>query len=140
MTKLVPIFVGLVSEHREVSANVIKKAFMATEQDFISSVRDQWHFKPQIAAVGTCCLVGIICDGVLYVGNAGDSRVVLGRANRSFSEVTAIQLSRDHNANIASVRDELHSLHPDDAQIVVLKHNIWRVKGIIQVKLWSFFY
>ncbi|KAJ7978649.1 Protein phosphatase 2C family protein [Quillaja saponaria] len=34
---------------------------------------------------------------------------------------------------IESVRQELHSLHPDDSQIVVLKHNVWRVKGLIQV-------
>lgn len=102
-------------------------------------MREQWHTKPQLAAVGTCCLVGIICDGLLHVGNAGDSRVVLGRADRSVTGVTAVQLSRDHNVNIASERDELHSLHPDDSNIVVLKHNVWRVKGIIQVILWSFY-
>ncbi|XP_017244854.1 probable protein phosphatase 2C 46 isoform X2 [Daucus carota subsp. sativus] len=111
----------------------IKKAFMATEEDFLSSVREQWHTKPQLAAVGTCCLVGIICDGLLYVANAGDSRVVLGRADRSATGITAVQLSRDHNVNIASERDELHSLHPADSHIVVLKHNVWRVKGIIQI-------
>lgn len=81
---LFPNLKRLISEHQGISASVIKKAFMATEEDFISSIRDQWHTKPQIAAVGTCCLVGIISDGFLYVGNAGDSRVVLGRADRAF--------------------------------------------------------
>ncbi|KAH9318478.1 hypothetical protein KI387_020247, partial [Taxus chinensis] len=28
---------------------------------------------------------------------------------------------------------ELQSLHPDDSHVVVLKHGVWRVKGIIQV-------
>jgi hypothetical protein len=31
------------------------------------------------------------------------------------------------------VRKELQSMHPEDRHIVVLKHNVWRVKGLIQV-------
>ncbi|GAA0174596.1 protein phosphatase [Lithospermum erythrorhizon] len=121
------------SEHQEISANVIKKAFAATEEEFLSVVRQQWRTKPQLASVGTCCLAGVICNGLLYVANAGDSRVVLGRAEKAVRGVTAVQLSTDHNANIESVRDELRSLHPNDPQIVVQKHRVWRVKGIIQV-------
>ncbi|KAK6140327.1 hypothetical protein DH2020_025922 [Rehmannia glutinosa] len=121
------------SESHEISANVIKKSFLATEEEFLSLVRQQWSVKPQIASVGTCCLVGVICDGILYVANAGDSRVVLGRTDKAVRGVSAIQLSIEHNANVESVRDELRSLHPDDSQIVVLKHKVWRVKGIIQV-------
>lgn len=122
-----------VSEHQEVSENVVKKAFAATEEDFLSLVKKQWHRKPHMASVGSCCLVGVLCNGLLYVANAGDSRVILGRERRGIKMVEAIQLSKEHNANIESVRDELHSSHPDDSQIVVLKHKVWRVKGIIQV-------
>ncbi|KAL0344596.1 UNVERIFIED_CONTAM: putative protein phosphatase 2C 38 [Sesamum radiatum] len=121
------------SEHKEISANVIKKAFLATEEEFLSVVRQKWHIMPQIASVGTCCLVGVICNGFLYIANAGDSRVVLGREDKAVGAVTAIQLSTEHNANIESVRDELRALHPNDSRIVVLKHKVWRVKGIIQV-------
>ncbi|KAI8556467.1 hypothetical protein RHMOL_Rhmol05G0255100 [Rhododendron molle] len=121
------------SEHQEISANVIKKAFLETEEEFLAIVKQQWVDKPQIASVGTCCLVGVICNGLLYVANAGDSRVVLGRAEKSVRGATAIQLSTEHNASIESVRDELRSLHPHDSQIVVLKHKVWRVKGLIQV-------
>ncbi|GER54333.1 protein phosphatase 2C family protein [Striga asiatica] len=121
------------AEHREISTNVIKKSFLATEEEFLSLVRLQWSVKPQIASVGTCCLVGVICDGLLYIANAGDSRAVLGRTDKAIKGVSAIQLSVEHNANSESVRDELRSLHPDDSQIVVLKHKVWRVKGIIQV-------
>ncbi|KAL0289376.1 UNVERIFIED_CONTAM: putative protein phosphatase 2C 38 [Sesamum calycinum] len=96
-------------------------------------MRQKWHIMPQIASVGTCCLVGVICNGFLYVANAGDSRVVLGREDKAVGAVTAIQLSTEHNANIESVRDELRTLHPNDSRIVVLKHKVWRVKGIIQV-------
>lgn len=121
------------SEHHEMSENVIRKAFAATEDDFLSLVKKEWPSKPNMASVGSCCLVGLICNGLLYIANVGDSRVVLGRAQRSTREVSAIQVSMEHNANIESVRDELHSLHPHDPQIVVLKHKVWRVKGIIQV-------
>lgn len=106
---------------------------MATEEEFLSLVRQQWLDKPQIASVGTCCLVGVICNGLLYIANAGDSRVVLGRVDKAVKGVTAIQLSTEHNANLESVRAELRLLHPDDPQIVVPKHKVWRVKGIIQV-------
>ncbi|XP_057471496.1 probable protein phosphatase 2C 38 [Actinidia eriantha] len=116
------------SERREISENVIKKAFLATEEEFLSLVKQQWLDKPQIASVGSCCLVGVICNGNLYVANVGDSRVVIGTKG-----ATAKQLSTEHNASIESVRNELRSLHPLDSQIVVLKHKVWRVKGLIQV-------
>ncbi|KAK3037136.1 hypothetical protein RJ639_031023 [Escallonia herrerae] len=121
------------SEQQSMSVDVIRKAFQATEDGFLSVVTKQWPMKPQIAAVGSCCLVGIICGGILYVANLGDSRAVLGRLVRATGEVLAIQLSAEHNASIESVRQELHSLHPDDSHIVVLKHNVWRVKGLIQI-------
>lgn len=52
---------------------------------------------------------------------------------KATGEVLSIQLSQEHNACIESVRQELQSLHPDDPHIVVLKHNVWRVKGLIQI-------
>lgn len=121
------------SEQQSMSADVIRKAFQATEEGFLSLVTRQWPLKPQIAAVGSCCLVGIVCNGTLYVANVGDSRVVLGKVVKATGEVLAVQLSAEHNASIESVRQELYMLHPDDPQIVVLKHNVWRVKGLIQI-------
>ncbi|KAF9674818.1 hypothetical protein SADUNF_Sadunf10G0166500 [Salix dunnii] len=124
---------GFTSENNGMSADVINKAFLATEEEFLSLVKNQWLHKPQIASVGACCLVGIVCSGVLYIANAGDSRAVLGRLERAIKEIKAVQLSYEHNASIESVREELHSLHPDDPHIVVLKHKVWRVKGLIQI-------
>ncbi|XP_076899087.1 putative protein phosphatase 2C 60 [Bidens hawaiensis] len=121
------------SENQSMSVEVIKKAFQATEEGFLSIVTKQWQMQPQIAAVGSCCLVGVVCGGNLYIANLGDSRAVLGRHVKATGEVLAIQLSEEHNACIESVRQELHSNHPDDSQIVVLKHNVWRVKGLIQI-------
>ncbi|XP_065856470.1 probable protein phosphatase 2C 38 [Euphorbia lathyris] len=130
---LFPNFKAMVSEHQEVSENVINKAFSVTEEDFLSLVKKQWLSKPEMASVGSCCLVGVICEGLLYTANAGDSRVVLGRSVRGSRGVTALQLSADHNVNVESTRNELRSLHPYDPHIVVMKHKVWRVKGIIQV-------
>lgn len=121
------------SENQGMSADVITKAFLATEEEFLSLVRKQWLIKPLLASVGACCLVGIVCSGLLYIANAGDSRAVLGRLEKTVKQVKAIQLSIEHNASIESVREELHSLHPDDPQIVVMKHKVWRVKGLIQI-------
>ncbi|XP_027350311.1 probable protein phosphatase 2C 38 [Abrus precatorius] len=126
-------FKSFAAEHQGISENVIRRAFAATEEDFLSVVKKQWLSKPQIASTGTCCLAGIICNGMLYIANAGDSRAVLGRAERATRETSAIQLSAEHNVNILTERDELRSKHPYDSQIVVKKHNVWRVKGIIQV-------
>lgn len=121
------------TEQNAMSMDVIRKAYHATEEGFLSIVAKQWTVKPQLAAVGTCCLVAVVCNGTLYIANAGDSRAVLGRTVKATGEVIGIQLSVEHNASIDSVRQELHSLHPDDPQIVVLKHNVWRVKGLIQI-------
>ncbi|KAK4789995.1 hypothetical protein SAY86_017299 [Trapa natans] len=121
------------TENHGMSADVIKRAFLATEDEFLSLVKKQWLIMPQIASVGSCCLVGVICSGQLYIANAGDSRAVLGRREKATKEMKAIQLSSEHNASCESVREDLRLLHPNDPHIVVLKHNVWRVKGLIQV-------
>ncbi|KAK8919337.1 putative protein phosphatase 2C 38 [Platanthera zijinensis] len=126
-------FAEFVSEHQGMSVDAIKKAFFATEEGFLAGVRKQWMKMPQLASVGSCCLIGVICCGMLYVANLGDSRAVLGRLESGRRAVAAVQMTTDHNASNEAVRDELRSQHPHDSQIVVLKHNVWRVKGIIQI-------
>ncbi|KAI4352940.1 hypothetical protein L6164_007144 [Bauhinia variegata] len=121
------------SENQRMSSDVIKKAFLTTEDEFLSLVRKKWQSKPQLASVGSCCLTGLICNGLLYIANAGDSRVVLGKLDKTSKDIKAVQLSYEHNASFESVREELQALHPNDPQIVVMKHKVWRVKGLIQV-------
>lgn len=114
------------------SEDILRSAFSATEDGFLTLVRRTCGIKPVIAAIGSCCLVGVIWRGTLYVANLGDSRAVIGCLGRS-NKIVAEQLSREHNASMEEVRQELRSLHPDDSHIVVMKHGVWRIKGIIQV-------
>ncbi|OIT27506.1 PREDICTED: probable protein phosphatase 2C 63 [Nicotiana attenuata] len=122
-------------EQGGLTSEVIKRAFNATEEDFIRLVKQSLPLMPKIASVGSCCLVGAISGSELYVANLGDSRAVLGR--RGFdgerTKVVAERLSTDHNVSCEKVRKEVESLHPDDSSIVVYCRGVWRVKGIIQV-------
>lgn len=116
-----------------VTAETIQRAFRQTEEGFTALVSESWHTRPNMATVGTCCLVGVIYQQTLFIANLGDSRVVLGKKVGNTGGMAAMQLSTEHNANIEAIRHELRDLHPNDSQIVVLKHGVWRVKGIIQV-------
>ncbi|KAJ8900111.1 hypothetical protein K2173_024227 [Erythroxylum novogranatense] len=130
------LFVNLMRIAREkgtiISEETLRSAFAATEEGFLTLVRRACDIKPLIAAMGSCCLVGVIWRRTLYVANLGDSRAVIGCLGRS-NKITAEQLTRDHNASMEEVRQELKSLHPDDSNIVILKQGVWRIKGVIQV-------
>ncbi|CAN7036445.1 unnamed protein product [Brassica oleracea var. botrytis] len=129
------LFAHLMRNSRErgvITEETLRAAFSATEQDFLTLVRRTRGLKPLIAAAGSCCLVGVIRKGTLLIANLGDSRAVLGYMSRS-NKIVAEQLTSDHNAAQEEVRQELRSLHPDDARIVVHKQGVWRIKGIIQV-------
>ena len=126
------IFIGLAQQNGAISEDILRSAFSATEDGFLSLVRRSCGIKPLIASIGSCCLVGIIWKGTLYVANLGDSRAVIGYERKS-NKIVAEQLTMDHNASMEAVRQELRSLHPDDSHIVVMKNGVWRIKGIIQV-------
>lgn len=116
-----------------VTCDTIQRAYQETEEGFTALVSELWSTQPNIASCGSCCLVGVIHQRTLFVANLGDSRVVLGKKVGNTDGIAAIQLSAEHNASFESVRQELKELHPNDPQIVVLRHGVWRVKGIIQI-------
>ncbi|MED6192211.1 hypothetical protein PIB30_008087 [Stylosanthes scabra] len=119
------------AEEGGLSEQVIKKAFSATEEEFLRMVKQSWISQPHIASVGSCCILGAISNDVLYVANLGDSRAVLGR--KASNNVVAERLSTDHNVGVEEVRKEVEALHPDDDYVVVNANGVWRIKGIIQV-------
>ncbi|EFJ11182.1 hypothetical protein SELMODRAFT_183449 [Selaginella moellendorffii] len=123
----------LASQEGDFTSDVLRRAILSTEDGFERYVAGSWALRPQIATVGSCCLVGLIRGNQLFVANLGDSRAVMGTFLGRDNRITAIQLSAEHNASIDAVRQELKDLHPDDSHIVVLRHGVWRVKGIIQV-------
>ncbi|KAJ1432836.1 hypothetical protein SESBI_06373 [Sesbania bispinosa] len=125
-------FGGVAQENGSISEDIIRNAVSATEDGFLTLVRRSYGIKPLIAAMGSCCLVGVIWKGTLYIANLGDSRAVIGSTGGS-NKIIAEQLTKEHNASKEEVRRELRSLHPEDSQIVVMKHGTWRIKGIIQV-------
>lgn len=125
---------GFARESGTISEDILRSAFSATEDGFLTLVHRTCGIKPVIAAIGSCCLVGVIWRGTLYVANVGDSRAVIGSLGKS-GKIVAEQLTRDHNACMEEVRQELRSLHPDDSHIVVMKQGVWRIKGLIQVCL-----
>ncbi|RVX00009.1 putative protein phosphatase 2C 63 [Vitis vinifera] len=133
---LFPRLHRLASEQGGLSTDIIKKAFDDTEEQFLHLVKRSWPARPQIALVGSCCLVGVISNDVLYVANLGDSRAVLGRrvSRGGKNMIVAERLSTDHNVGDEEVRKEVEALHPDDAHIVVNNRGVWRIKGIIQVQ------
>lgn len=114
---------------------MIKKAFNATEEDFTLLVRQSFPVKPQIASVGSCCLLGAISNNDLYVANLGDSRAVLGRKgfDGEMKSVVAERLTTDHNVSCEKVRMEVEALHSDGSPVVVYCRGVWRIMGIIQV-------
>ncbi|XP_027175079.1 probable protein phosphatase 2C 43 [Coffea eugenioides] len=132
--------IKLAQENGTMSEGVICNAFSETEDGFLSIVKQLYPVNRLVASWGSCCLVGVIWEGKLFVANLGDSRAVLGCVGQKMlsclcqsKRVTAKQLTKDHNANMKEVRQELRSSHPDDPQIVLQKFNVWRIKGIIQV-------
>lgn len=134
-SRLFPFLDRFSTEQGGMSADVMRKAFDATEEEFLDLVKESWSERPEIASVGSCCLVGAISKGMLYVANLGDSRAVLGRrvSKGRNSMVVAERLSTDHNVAVEEVRKEVEALHPDDAHVVVFTRGVWRIKGIIQV-------
>ncbi|GMH06378.1 hypothetical protein Nepgr_008218 [Nepenthes gracilis] len=126
------------TERGGLSTDSMRQALKATEEEFLKLVRRTWITDPHIALCGSCCLVGAISGGILYIANLGDSRAVLGRKvsdGRMFCSpsVLAERLTSDHNVGNEAVRKEVRELHPDDQNIVVYSRGFWRIKGIIQV-------
>ncbi|KAJ0028230.1 hypothetical protein Pint_36424 [Pistacia integerrima] len=77
------------------------------------------------------CILGVDFPGVAR-DNGPFSEDILRNSLGVSNKLVVEQLARDHSPFV-EVRQELKSLHPDDSDIVVLKHGVWRVRGILHV-------
>ncbi|KAJ4786215.1 Protein phosphatase 2C [Rhynchospora pubera] len=123
----------ITSQDGFVDPAAFKKAYEKTERKFFTLARAKWEQKPRLAAVGSCCLSGIVHNRVLYVANAGDSRAVLARWEDGNEQSMVLQLSRDHNTNNAESRAELAQEHPNDSALFDVVNETHLVRGKTQV-------
>ncbi|PHT85993.1 hypothetical protein T459_08099 [Capsicum annuum] len=63
----------LARENETTDEKVLKTAFAATQDGFLSHVRRAFGITPLIAKNGCCCLVGVIWKRTLYVANLGNN-------------------------------------------------------------------
>lgn len=117
-----------------VSEEVIKCAFAQTEDTFFTYVDETWRIRRSVVASGTCCLVGIIWRGTIYVANLGNSRAVAGCLDYA-RNIFAQQLTSDHDTNLEEIRQEIRILNPDVPNVITRERGAWRLKGINQVHL-----
>jgi pyruvate dehydrogenase phosphatase len=110
----------MMSQNQNVT-EALKSAFQKADKDFLTGcLLDRKKFKDGIS--GACVALSVVMENTLYVANAGDCRVVLGKRGKGNSW-EAIPLSRDHTAT--SERERLMSEHPNEPDVVTRG----RVKG-----------
>ncbi|CAJ1908729.1 unnamed protein product [Sphenostylis stenocarpa] len=121
-----------IEDKRTIDEATMRETISAVEDEFLSYVRVNYNVSPQILKVGSCCLVGVIWNGVLQIANLGDSRAIVGSVSRC-NKLSVEQLTVDHNVNRDEIRQEVRDLHPNDPDIVSVSRGAWRIEGVIQV-------
>lgn len=94
----------------------IQQGFQETDRHFLELANRAMYED------GSTAITALVQDGMLYVGNVGDSRCVLSCGGR------AIELSRDHKP---TRDDEKKRIHDKGGRII--RVGIWRVQGVLAV-------
>lgn len=117
---------------RELPKSVMDEAIYATEERFLSVVKNGYQGNSDLTRSGTCCICCYMWRNEwLYVSNLGDSRAVLG--SRRGVSTYARELVSVHNCNIGEkFRNGLRNWH-SDPRFVVEERNAWRVKGVSKI-------
>jgi pyruvate dehydrogenase phosphatase len=115
-------------------AQALQRAFVATDNLFMDKCSELFkRGQRKAATVGTCALVALIRDGIVYVANVGDSRAVIATRDTVTGKYSATSMSIEHNARDPALQKELSDAHPGEPNIVVQKRNAYYVKGRLQL-------
>jgi len=78
--------------------------------------REVWHE----VTVGSCAIAAVFDKRrqVLYVGNLGDSRCVVGSVCKDSGILESIEMSKDHSATTDSERLRVRTEHPSDPTVI----------------------
>lgn len=135
-------------EEEEGSSKVISalvNAFLRLDYDlsveaqvYLSTSSARWGSPPgeasslstplRVALSGSTACVAHISKGVLYVGNLGDSRAVLG-VQEPDGRWSAVSLTNDHNAQNPDEMQRILGEHPASERKTVVRHD--RLLGVL---------
>lgn len=108
------------------------EAIYATEEGFMSVVKNGYQGNSDLTRIGTCCICCYMWRNKwLYVSNLGDSQAVLG--SRRGVSTYARELVSVHNCNIGEkFRNGLRNWR-SNPRFVVEERNAWRVEGVSKI-------
>ncbi|PPR89664.1 hypothetical protein GOBAR_AA31021 [Gossypium barbadense] len=101
--------------------------YLADMESYLDIADKMLMENPELALMGSCVLVMLMKGGDVNVTNVGDSSD--GDKFSSIPDLTAFQLSVDHNTNEKEEVQRIKNEHPDDPCVVMND----RVKGSLKV-------
>lgn len=121
---------------KEAVVQSIKDAFNNIEMEFKNEATKLYRDgNGKMATVGSCALVTVIYNDVLYVANLGDSKARLIRYDSQTKEYYSEKLMHRHNSEKAREKEALYTKFPNEKDIVVCKRpngKVCYVKGRLQ--------
>jgi pyruvate dehydrogenase phosphatase len=114
----------------------IKEAFDKVENEFKKEALMLYsNGEGRMATVGSCVLVAVIHEDIIYVANLGDSKARIIGYNDKDKEYYSIKLMHRHNSEKLREKEALFKKFPNEKDIVVCKRpngTVCYVKGRLQ--------